>query len=171
MPPSRGTLINQPSQQHPMAEDNERQTSLDTFSGAPPRTLHLPSQVERQPIIENKNSKKYHDMGDLYPNAPVPDKLDGLVLHRATLHDVTGVNTLLNWLSDGEAVIVEMGRMMGRDVELTTALEQLTRFIEHDMKGQIVRLTDSRLMLLPPGCRGVRGVDSEAFASDMEDLL
>ncbi|MDP6869380.1 MAG: hypothetical protein QGI21_01235 [Candidatus Poseidoniaceae archaeon] len=154
-----------------MTEDEERQTSLDTFSGAPPRTLNLPSEQNLNAVVDDSQSSTYHDLDSLYPNAPVPKQSGGLVLHRATLHDVTGVNTLLDWLADGEAVIVEMERLMSRGVELTTALEQLTKFIELDTGGQIVRLTDTRLMLLPPGCRGVRGVETEAFASDMDDLL
>ena len=41
----------------------------------------------------------------LYPNAPVPKVADGLVIHRATLHDVTGTFQLMDWLADGEAAI------------------------------------------------------------------
>jgi len=31
-------------------------------------------------------------------------------------------------------------------------------------------LTESRLMLLPPGCRGIRGVESEAFIVDPSEF-
>ena len=43
-------------------------------------------------------------------------------------------------------------------------------FIEGDLGGQIIQLTDTRLMLLPPGCRGLKGVEMEAFAAGAEEL-
>ena len=57
-----------------------------------------------------------------------------------------------------------MGRLMAREVELQSALQELTDFIEGDMGGQMVKITDTRLLLLPPGSRGIRGVEMEAFA-------
>ena len=101
----------------------------------------------------------------MYPNAPVPKVADGLVIHRAILHDLTGVPQLLDWLADGEAAIVRMEKLMSRELELQTAIERLNTFVESDLGGQIIRLTESRLMLLPPGCRGVRGLDAEAFSA------
>ena len=82
---------------------------------------------------------------------------DGLVIHRAVLHDLTGVPQLMDWVADGEAAIVRMEKLMNRELELKTAIERLDLFVESDLGGQIIRLTDSRLMLLPPGCRGIRG--------------
>ena len=38
------------------------------------------------------------------------------------------------------------------------------------MGGQIIQITDTRIMLLPPGCRGLKGVEMEAFAAGAEDL-
>jgi SepF-like predicted cell division protein (DUF552 family) len=153
-----------------MSEESDKQTSLDAFSGPGPRKLNLPSQKEAITSTNSSAPTRYHDMEKLYPDAPVPKVSDGLVIHRATLHDVTGTTQLLNWLADGEAVIVRMERLMGRDLELQTAIERLNEFIEGDLGGQILKLTDSRLMLLPPGCRGVRGLDSEAFAVDSSEL-
>ena len=51
-------------------------------------------------------------MGKLYPDAPVPKVADGLVIHRAILHDLTGVPKLLDWIADGEAAIVRMEKLM-----------------------------------------------------------
>ena len=106
----------------------------------------------------------YHDLERLYPAAPIPEE-GGFVLHRGVLQDLTGVPQLLDWVSDGDVAIVEMGRMMQRETEFETALNQLHTFIENDLNGQIVQLTGSRLLLLPPGCRGIRGVEDEAFAA------
>jgi SepF-like predicted cell division protein (DUF552 family) len=152
-----------------MVEDGENQHRLDAFANTPPpRSIDMPS-AQSKPKTDT-GEVLYHDLGQLYPDAPVPKYVEGLVLHRAVLHDLTGVSDLLDWLSNGEAAIVEMERLMTRQVELTTALERLNRFIENDLEGQIIRLTDTRLMLLPPGCRGVRGVETEAFAAEAEDL-
>ena len=155
---------------HSMSEESDKQTSLDSFDGSAPRRLNLPSQ---QPNLQPSSSSaptRYHDMGKLYPNAPVPKVAGGLVIHRAMLHDLTGVPQLMDWVADGEAVIVRMEKMMNRELECQTAVERLNLFIEKDLGGQIIRLTDSRLMLLPPGCRGIRGLDSEAFSVDPSDF-
>jgi len=142
-----------------MAEDGSEQTSLDAFNN-PPRTLHMPSM--EQEASAPTNEVVYHDLAKMYPHPPVPINSNGLVIHRAILHDVTGIYKLLDWLADGEAVIVEMERLMARDVELQTALKQLSTFVESDIGGQIVKVTESRLMLLPPGCKGLRGVEVES---------
>ena len=153
-----------------MSEEAERQTSLDVFSGSAPRTLNLPSQESTISSTGSNAPTRYHDMEKLYPDAPVPKVTDGLVIHRATLHDVTGTSQLMDWLADGESAIVRMERLQNRDIELQTAIEMLTQFVEDDLGGQIIRLTESRLMLLPPGCRGIRGLESEAFAADPSDF-
>lgn len=124
----------------------------------------MPSMEQEAPTP--KNDVVYHDLGKMYPHPPVPVNSDGLVIHRAILHDVTGVCELLDWLADGEAVIVEMERLMARDVELQAALKQLSTFIENDLGGQIVKVTESRLMLLPSGCKGLRGVEVESTTDE-----
>ena len=149
-----------------MSDEEDNQTSLDAFNNSRPRELNLGRNNANSIGNNRSESKRYHDMGSLYPNAPVPRVADGLVIHRATLHDVTGTLQLMDWVADGEAAIVRMERLMGRELELESAIAKLTQFIEVDMGGQIIGLTDSRLMLLPPGCRGVNGLDSEAFASE-----
>ena len=73
-------------------------------------------------------------------------------------------------MSDDHGAIVEIGRLMKRDVEFTTALQRLNQFIEGDLGGQIIQVTASRLLFLPPGCRGLKGLDDEAFSTDAVDL-
>ena len=153
-----------------MSEEEEKQTSLDAFSGPAPRTLNLPSQQPTISVTNSESSTRYHDLEKLYPDAPVPKVGGGLVIHRATLRDLTGVGQLMDWLADGEAAIVRMEKLMNRELELQTAIEKLNLFVETDLGGQIIRLTDTRLMLLPPGCRGIRGVESEAFAVENTDF-
>ena len=153
-----------------MSEEGDKQTSLDAFDGSAPRKLNLPSQSSPVQASQGSSQTRYHDMGRLYPDAPVPKVADGLVIHRAILHDLTGVPKLLDWIADGEAAIVRMEKLMNRELELQSAIERLSLFVETDIGGQIIRLTDSRLMLLPPGCRGIRGLESEAFSVDRSEF-
>ena len=112
-----------------MSEEGDKQTSLDSFDGSAPRRLNLPSQeplsahqtIQIQTVITTWRN---------YPNAPVPKVADGLVIHRAVLHDLTGVPQLLDWLADGEAAIVRMEKLMSRELELQTAIERLNTFVE-----------------------------------------
>jgi SepF-like predicted cell division protein (DUF552 family) len=131
----------------------------------PLRTFTMPSNevAVEQPPTPPPSSDIYHDLGKMYPNPPIPMNNSGMVLHRATLYDMTGIDALLDWLSDGDAVLVEMARLMNREHEVQTVFARLHRFIERDMGGQIVQVTETRVMLLPPGCVGISGLEDEAF--------
>ena len=132
---------------------------------SPVKTFQLPSSrtpVHRPPTTD----VDYHDLEEIYPDAPVPSRGDGMVFHRAILHELSGVPKLLDWVSDGDAVIVELSRIINRDTEFSVAVDHMSVFIENDIGGQIIQLTDTRLLLLPPGCKGITGIELEAFASE-----
>lgn len=133
-------------------------------------TFEMPSMSSSKSKPAAPSGLVYHDLEKLYPNPPIKENNSGFVVHRAVLNDITGCSTLLNWLSDGHAAIVEMNRLVKRETEFSSAINQLHTFIESDLGGQIIQITDSRLMLLPPGCRGVRGIEMEAFAASAEEL-
>ena len=133
-------------------------------------TFEMPSMSASEVKPAAPSGLIYHDLEKLYPNPPIKENNSGLVVHRAVLNDITGCSTLLNWLSDGHAAIVEMNRLVKRETEFSSAISQLHTFIEGDLGGQIIQITDSRLMLLPPGCRGVKGIEMEAFAASAEEL-
>ncbi|MBT61571.1 MAG: hypothetical protein CMA63_08510 [Euryarchaeota archaeon] len=137
---------------------------------SPLRTFSMPSMDSRKEPSTPAAEVIYHDLGNMYPNPPILDSDNGLVLHRAVLNDITGCGQLMDWVSDGHAAIVEMNRLMKKTVEFNAALAQLNAFIDEDLGGQIIQMTETRLMLLPPGCRGVRGVEMEAFAVDAHEL-
>ena len=44
----------------------------------------------------------YHNLGQLYPNAPVPLYEGEMVLHNSTLLDLTGCSALMDWVADGQ---------------------------------------------------------------------
>lgn len=133
-------------------------------------TFEMPSVSGQKPKNQVPSTKIYHNLGNKYPDPPITSSDTGLVVHRAVLNDITGTSTLLDWLADGHASIVEMGRLIKRDTEFNAALDAMHTFIEGDLGGQIIQLTDTRLMLLPPGCRGLKGVEMEAFAAGAEEL-
>ena len=159
------------------ADERARETIGDVETSAsepegrqPLRTFNMPS-MEQQPTVAIPEAEViYHKLGEMYPHAPIIDSQHGLVLHRAVLNDITGCGQLMDWVADDHAVIVEMSRLMKKTVEFNSAIARLNTFIDTDLGGQIIQMTDTRLMLLPPGCRGVRGVDMEAFAVDAKEL-
>tara|TARA_Y100000768_G_scaffold387237_1_gene377862 strand:+ start:2044 stop:2433 length:390 start_codon:yes stop_codon:yes gene_type:complete len=91
----------------------------------------------------------YHDLGTSYPDAPVPRVAGDMVIRRCELDDLTGVSDLMNWVSDGDLVIVKMGEIINNDLELNVAVNKIQRFVEDDVAGEVVRLGDRRLLLLP----------------------
>ena len=130
--------------------------------GDEPRWLKVPS-IEPGPLPSPDPGQVYHDLGSLYPDAPVPRHPQEVVIRRAVLHDVSGLEMLLDWAADGQIVIIELRRIIDRDFELTTAIEQLSNFVEGDLGGQLVQLGEERILLLPPGFRGMSGLEAESF--------
>ncbi len=148
----------------------EREKTEEKDDVHPLQTFSMPSMEQSNPQITSSSDVLYHDLGELYPNPPILPSDNGMVLHRAVLNDITGCSQLMDWVADDHAVIVEMNRLMKKTVEFNAALAQLNAFIDNDLGGQIIQMTETRLMLLPPGCRGVRGVEMEAFAVDAKEL-
>jgi hypothetical protein len=135
-----------------------------------PRRLSMPSANSATTRPLPSTTMTYHDLGVLYPNAPVPLYEGEMVLHNSTLLDLTGCGRLMDWVAEGHGCIVEMKRMMRRTTEFNQALSTLSTFVEGDVKGQIIRITDTRLLLLPQGCRGIKGTDMEGFAVLPDEL-
>ena len=73
-----------------------------------------------------------------------------VIVHRAILDDITGIPKLLDWLSDGDIVILEMSRLITVETELRIAVDQIQSFVETDLSGEVIRLGTSRLLLIPP---------------------
>ena len=128
------------------------------------RRFRMPSSEHEAVSRPPTSTMTFHDLDLMYPNAPVPVKEDGMVLHNTTLHDLTGCHQLMDWVAEGHGCIVEMKRLIKRKTEFTQALNSLHTFIEGDLQGQIIQMTETRLMLLPEGCRGLKGTEMEGFA-------
>tara|TARA_B100000768_G_scaffold60730_1_gene58804 strand:+ start:10746 stop:11390 length:645 start_codon:yes stop_codon:yes gene_type:complete len=149
-----------------LRQENEEALQAQEDPEQPLRTFDMPSMQANKVTHSPAKGPGFYDLGKKYPNPPLPSEDGGLVLHRAVLNDLTGCDVLLDWVAEGHAVIVEMKRLMKRTVEFNAALAQLNAFIVDDVGGQLLRMTESRLLLLPAGCRGVNGVEMEAFAAE-----
>ena len=154
------------------AKLNEQPTTnaQPAASAAGPRNFAMPSAASTPAPRMPQSEVTYHNLNQLYPHAPVPLFEGEMVLHNSTLLDLTGCGQLMDWVADGHGCIVEMKRMMKRTTEFNQALSMLYQFIEGDAQGQIIRITDTRLLLLPQGCRGIRGTEMEGFAVESDDL-
>lgn len=124
----------------------------EAAAAAPVRWMPLPSQ-ESAPARRTR----YHDLGRRYPGAPVPTA-GGRVLRRARLWGVEGVATMLDWVADGDLVLVEMAPMLEQEEALSATLEHLSRVVMGDMGGRVVQVGDERLLLLPVGMTAVEGL-------------
>ncbi|MBE45197.1 MAG: hypothetical protein CMB02_00865 [Euryarchaeota archaeon] len=114
-----------------------------------PKWVEMPS-VSNEAFGKLEPGENYHDLGLKYPDAPVPRDNRDIIVHRAQLNDISGVSQLMDWVSEGDIAIVEMTEMMDRDMELKLSVGRIQDFIEADLRGQLVRLGNSRLLLLPP---------------------
>ena len=130
-----------------------------------PRWMDMPSIAESQPDPV-KPTQQYHDLGDLYPDAPVPMIRGEAIIHRAILHDISGIDSLFDWVSDGDVAIVELRRLIHREIEFANCITRLQELIEGDLGGTLVQVGEDRLILLPAGFAALKGVENEIFAPD-----
>ena len=131
--------------------------------GEAPRWMDMPSIAESQPEPV-KPTQQYHDLGDLYPDAPIPMIRGEAIIHRAILHDISGIDSLFDWVSDGDVAIVELRRLIHREIEFANCITRLQELIEGDLGGTLVQVGDDRLILLPAGFAALKGVENEIFA-------
>lgn len=133
--------------------------------GDGPRWMDMPSIAESQPEpIEP--AQKYHDLGDLYPDAPTPMMRGDAIIHRAILHDSSGIEQLFDWIADGDVVVVELKRLIHREIEFANCIARLQELVEGDLGGSLVQVGDDRLILLPAYIAAVKGTENEIFAPD-----
>jgi|TARA_B100001750_G_C15499784_1_gene596426 SepF-like predicted cell division protein (DUF552 family) len=133
--------------------------------GEAPRWMDMPSIAESQPEPVAP-AQAYHDLGDLYPDAPVPAIRGEAIIHRAVLQDSSGIEALFDWVSAGDVAIVELQRLIHREVEFANCVARLQELIEGDLGGALIQVGDDRLILLPSGFAAVKGVENEVFAPD-----
>ena len=69
-----------------------------------------------------------------------------VIVHRAILDDITGIPKLLDWLSDGDIVILEMSRLITVETELRIAVDRIQSFVESDLSGEVIRLGTSKIV-------------------------
>jgi len=114
-----------------------------------PKWIEMPSLPSKSGNFSMDPGQDYHDLGELYANAPVARGMGDVIVHRAILDDITGIPKLLDWVSDGDIVILEMSRLITVETELRIAVDRIQSFVESDLSGEVIRLGTSRLLLLP----------------------
>ncbi|MBT3356768.1 MAG: hypothetical protein HN534_05310 [Euryarchaeota archaeon] len=123
-----------------------------------PRWINMPS-IPNRTNTNLSPEQEYHDLADKYPQAPVPRVVEDTIIHRAVLDDITGTSELMNWVADGDIVIVEMSGLVNREVELHAAVKKLQQFIEGDLSGTVFGIGRERLLLLPPTFSTKKGME------------
>ena len=156
-------------------ESDEGQSSLDAFSGAPveasrtpvgspleqfdmPSLRHDARRVPAAPTVPHA----YLDLRNLYPDAPVPAGPNAPVIHRASLANIEGIGQVMDWAAEGHITLLDVAPLFGRRNDFNEALDQLALFVVEDMGGRLLQLTDTRVLILPPGIEGIRGVEDAA---------
>ena len=89
--------------------------------GDVPRWMDMPSIAESQPEPVAP-AQAYHDLGDLYPDAPVPAVRGEAIIHRAVLQHSSGIEALFDWVAAGDVAIVELKRLIHREVEFANCV-------------------------------------------------
>ena len=90
----------------------------------------------------------FHDLGKLYPNAPIPEK-DGLILRNATIDDPDGLVEVMNWISQGDIVILDVSPVIDNEDRLSRIINPLMTLVENQIGGELLNFGRSRLLILP----------------------
>ena len=59
--------------------------------------------------------------------------------------------------------MVDLKDILSEDEILSEIVTRLNQFIIEDMGGEILQLSETRLLILPPSCKGMKGLEDEAF--------
>ena len=144
-------------------EENKKVDKIKPFSQPPLKGVVMPS-LNKTKISAKKTNVIYHDLGQLYPDANVARE-DGFIIHRAKLLGVHGILQLFDWVSDGDISVVDLKDILGEDEILSEIVTKLDEFVVQDMGGEILQLSETRLLVLPPSCKGMKGLVDEAFVN------
>ncbi len=143
------------------SDEHDKNPSVKPFSNKPIESLVMPSLNPKKNIVK-KNSVIYHDLERLYPDANI-SSINGFVIHRANLLGLNGVYQLFDWASDGDISVVDLKDILAEDEILNKIIQKLNDFIISDLNGEILQLSETRLLILPPSCKGMKGLEDEAF--------
>ena len=90
----------------------------------------------------------FHDLEKMYPDAPIPVD-GGQILRNAVIDGSDGLPALMDWVSQGDIVIVDVSPIIEHPDRLSEVIDPLTTFVEQQMGGQLLNFGHSRLLLLP----------------------
>jgi SepF-like predicted cell division protein (DUF552 family) len=75
------------------------------------------------------------------------------------LNSIEGIGQVMDWAAEGHITLLDLAPLFGRRDDFRTALDHLSVFVEDDLGGRLLQLTDTRILVLPKGVEGVRGVE------------
>lgn len=142
-------------------EEIKNMPKIKPFSQAPLKGVVMPSLSNTNHPVKQSNII-YHNLDELYPNANLSNK-EGFVIHRANLLGVNGVLQLFDWASDGDVSVVDLKDILSEEDVLSQIVTKLNKFIISDLGGDILQVSQTRLLVLPPSCKGMKGLKDEAF--------
>ena len=90
----------------------------------------------------------FHDLEKMYPDAPIPEE-GGQILRNAVIDGSDGLPMLMDWVSQGDMVIVDVSPIIDHPGRLSEVIDPLMVFVEQQMGGQLLNFGHSRLLLLP----------------------
>ena len=108
---------------------------------------------------EMQEGETFHWMDGRYPDPPIASSINGTIIHRAEIRDITGLPQLLDWAAEGDISIVNTRHLMSRKTEFNAVIEELAEFVERDLGGEIIQIGDSRILILPKGVRATQSAD------------
>ena len=91
----------------------------------------------------------FHDLEKMYPDAPIPEE-GGQILRNAVIDGSDGLPVLMDWISQGDMVIVDVSPIIDYPERLSAVIDPLMIFVEQQLGGQLLNFGHSRLLLLPP---------------------
>lgn len=145
------------------AEENKNTSKIKPFSQAPLKGVVMPSLTKTNHPVKQTNII-YHNLEDLYPNPNLANN-EGFVIHRANLLGINGILQLFDWASDGDVSVVDLKDILLEESILSQIVTKLNEFVIDDLGGDILQVSKTRLLVLPPSCKGMKGLADEAFVN------
>ena len=106
------------------------------------------SRDDRGERSGSADGSMFHDLGKMYPDAPIPEE-GGQILRNAVIDGSDGLPVLMDWVSQGDMVIVDVSPIIDYPERLSEVIDPLMIFVEQQIGGQLLNFGHSRLLLLP----------------------
>lgn len=114
-----------------------------------PLGLMKPAKGANADFHGPSDGSTFHDLDKLFPHAPIPVD-GGVILRNATIDGPDGLPEVLDWVSQGDIVILDVAPVMENESRIKEIIDPLMLMLENQVGGEILNFGKSRLLLLPP---------------------